>query len=291
MNSTKQKLLRLLELYPSELLGDAFPLESGGKKEALVANAVKADEEDIGKFAAKHFPITRQHVYLFANPTGKLPITKDAPILTGKLVSAALKQGEITQFYLAEETIEFLVEDGDEISRENLVLLWPVQIQLTKDYMLVRCTILERDLRTIFTDKRVIGQGKKLKDDAGIIAEAFKSMKINVPWARLDLNKAIKDLWHRDVIDALAVRFKQARSTSAEDMDVDCTLKKHYLSRYKELITRPIHGCTFIFLNEQEKYGRGFYCHPTDGLIRFTRYCRGVESTDYVLGTILELNF
>ena len=288
MNSRKEKLHRLLDLYSVESLREGFNLK--GQKSAVLADAASRSDSEIEKFARVNFPTTRQHAYCYENSSGKLPSHSKASLLTGALLDVKATQDEVIHFYLMQEEVEYIVDTDGALSRQSIELFWPVQVHVTKRYFLVRCTILERDVSQYLNGGRPVGQGKRKRDDSGILTEISKS--VNDPaWTPLDLNKGIKALWHQDVIDAFTVRYKKARSTSEEEMDGELTVKANDLAVYRQLISRPLHAGVFLCLKNQDTMGRGFYCHPTSGVFRFLRYAKGIESSDHVLGKVLSDNF
>ena len=289
MNDRKSKILRLLDLYSVESLKQGFNLN--GQKQAVLADAASRSDSEIEKFVRANFPITRQHAFCYENSSGKLPSNPKAPLFAGRLLDVKTTHGETVHFYIAQEEVEYVVEDSSGgLSRKSIELLWPIQVHLTKHYFLVRCTILERDVSEYLNGGKPYGQGKRKVDETGVLVEVSKSVG-DPNWIPLDLNKGIKALWDDDVIDALSVRFKKARSTAQEEMDGELTVKANDTALYRQLIARPLHATVFLCMKNQDEMGRGFFCNPTTGVFRFNRYAKGIESTDHVLGKVLSSNF
>jgi hypothetical protein len=105
-----------------------------------------------------------------------------------------------------------------------------------------------------------------------------------------DLNKGIKELWKRDLIDAPEAQFRSSRSISKETMDEGFTLKQQYHDRYEQAISAPLVKISFRFMVDTGNYCDHFLIESSIGKLTFPMHSKQKEHVQNVIRKILELN-
>lgn len=266
---------RLLELFPVAYLREAFGSTKTKKEEICYAEATRSDAPQIqrvAKFVNDHVGCCKQHVYVFSHDgSAKLPVGVEG----GEMVLSADGSHGL---YLSR--VEYTVVLRDPLDEDTLEFLWPMRIELTEQYLVVRFIVLEKNVSSYF-DRSAYVAGKSLKEEtvlAGIVGKL----------APADLNKGIKKLWADGYIESTRTRFKKQYSTSSETMDEERGIKEHYPELYAIMQESPLYTTLFEVSDGENSVGT-FSADPSHGIIGFTSYSK-TGDTDAIIGKIISNN-
>lgn len=273
-NASIQDRTRLLELFPAADLRAVFQ-PKGTKAEICFAAASHSDETNIkriAEFVDSHFGCCKQHVYVFSREeTFTLPESiadGERVLLDGKhaLYLSRVKYAVMLRNPLEETTLEFL---------------WPIRIELSDKYVVIRFIVLEKNASSYF-DRPTYVAGKSLTE---------KTVLAGVQTAALvpaDLNKGVKKLWGDGYLESTRSNFKKQYSTSSETMDEEKGIKEHYPDLYAIMQEAPLYT-TIFEVNDEKSTVDAFSADPSHGIIGFTSYSAKGD-TDAIIGKIISNN-
>ncbi|MBB5063945.1 hypothetical protein [Granulicella mallensis] len=267
---------RLLELFPAVNLR-AFFKKSGLKEGLASAIAKSADPVNlahIAQFVDTTMTFCKQHVYVFEHD-GDLVLPED--FSGAERVASAPDHA----LYIAKRHYEVVKLDPPQNS--SMDFLWPIRLELTKKYLLVRFVVLEKDLSAYF-DRQIMVRSKAPSEEA-MTGSLLSDGNIYAA----DLNKGIKALWAKDLIDATRLRFDMPDSADSKSMNGAKQLKKTNPGVYADVRLRPLRMCTFVGHGPHTAVGN-FSVSPTEGFIGFTRYSKDGSSGDELIRQILASN-
>jgi hypothetical protein len=264
---------RLLELFPLADLRETWP-HKGTKEELCYAAASDASPDQLAKvvkFADDHICCCKQHIYVFAHDGSA---TLPESIVDGEKVF----EDESHALYLAR--VSYVVVLRNPLEETTLEFLWPVRIERTDHYLIVRCVVLEKNTSSYF-DRPAYVARKSLNEKsvlAGIPPEA----------AAADINKGIKKLWADGYIESTRSDYKKPYSTATEKMDEERGIKEHYPEVYAIMQEAPLY-LTVFEVTDNENSVESFSTDPSHGLIGFTSYS-DLGDTDVIIDKILTSN-
>lgn len=268
---------RLLDLFPVSNLRHEWP-SKGLKEEVCYAAAADASDAQITRLAAfvdDNLSCCKQHVYVFSHNGDAAP--PDAILDGEKVLDAAGAHA----LYLIRARYNIVLRDP--LEETTLEFLWPVRIELTPQYFIVRFVVLEKNPSSYFD--RPVYVGGKTVDEKAVIADITASAPIRAA----DLNKGIKKLWNDGFIDSFKTRFKKTISTASEAMDEEKGIKEYNPELYSILQEAPLYTTVFQIPEDKSTIGT-FSADPSHGIIGFTHYTEKKGDADVVIQHILENN-
>src|ERR1700733_4094779 len=229
---------RLLELFPVSNLRQIFESKKTKKEEicyAEAANNKPAQITRVAGFVDNHLGCCKQHVYVFAHDgSASLP----ADVADGEKV---LNVDGAHALYLSRA--KYTVVLRDPLEEDTLEFLWPIRVELTKQYVIVRFVVLEKNVSSYF-DRSAYVAGKSLTEET-VLAGIAGGL------APADLNRGIKKLWADGYIESTRSRFKKPYSTSSETMDEERGIKEHYPDLYAIMQEAPLYTTLFEVSDEK----------------------------------------
>jgi hypothetical protein len=286
MNSREQIMTRLLRLFPKENIKEYFGEKAIKKDELMLAVVQATTDPEILEFVHENFDYTKQHVYIYScniPDFGILPIQL-MPCPTTKTVD-----GDVAGYHSLFGVTYHVYFQEPERRPADLVFQWPIRILISHNLMIINFTILEKNIQSYFTDATVLTT-RKTVDEKHILGLVVGNLaNIGIPVLH-DLNKGIKELWERDIIDAIEVQYKKSASKAKEIMDEEYTFKQKYPEQYREAILSPLNKSIFKFLTNTGDYCDHFTVDPSNGEITFPTFSKTKEQTQNVIRKILEFN-
>ena len=284
--NTPEKLNeRLLSLYPVALLRSYFEPEQRGKEDVVEELVAKTTQTQINEFVASQMGCTKQHVYLLEPPAGgELPNDFQLGVASAEIVQAPHGNDEI--IYALKVSYEVTLRDPPEqLEIQTLQFKQPLSISVWPSAVVVRFTMLEKDLRFHFRERRPAVAAPSTSEES--VLAMIRSQLACEP---MDINAGIKTLWNADVIDAIHLRYKRDLSTSTETMDEEHTLKAEYQDRYEEAMEAPLLRSAFRFMDTTSTSVKHFSTDPTAGSVTFSSYTDDPGHTENVLREIVANN-
>jgi hypothetical protein len=272
--SSVEDRARLLELFPAADLRAVFQAK-GTKAEICFGAATKNDEENtkkIASFVDNYFGCCKQHVYVFSHDE---PVALPDGIADGEKVLQAGNRA----LYLSRVKYAVMLRNPPE--ETTLEFMWPVRIELSDKYLIVRFIVLEKNASSYF-DRPTYVAGKSLTEKtvlAGIQTAALPSA---------DLNKGVKKLWEENYLESTRSDFKKPFSTSSERMDEEKGIKEHYPELYAIMQEAPLYT-TLFEVNDEHNTVETFSADPSHGIIGFTSYSEKGD-TDAIIGKVISNN-
>ena len=287
MNDERTVLRRLLNVFPIEQVRKHWSQGSTLHKDEILDVVVQTRPADeIRRFAKQFFNYTKQNLHIFdlQNLSSALPcLLENCDDLSTPSERAA---GE--HFYLANLKYKVFVRPQNE--EMEVLFKWPVRVVLSRKRMTIRCTTMEKNIRTYFpADVMVIPLARLLEEET-IVKEVRDHVHGNAAVAPCDLNKGVKHLWEAEVIDAPALKYKEAKSTISQTMDGEMLVKRDHPEAYARMRLAPLFKTPFFLLKPESKNPPHFAVNPTAGELHFTTFSPSEDHVDYVLGEILKHN-
>ena len=281
--ASTQDLVNLLELFPVSKIKDHWP-KKGHKVD--VANDVVASEKRpaIVEFVDKYFSCCKQHVYVFGheNEIKKLPTAGTG---NGERVLDSQGKNEGSALFLYWAHFSAVLTEPYEPAK--LKFLWPFRFEYTKSAAIVRLVVLEKNLSAHLGDRTYVA-AKKETDEEMLISSMLRTL--DSPLARADVHKGIKKLWKDYSIDCVRVTYKDPDATESTKMNEECGIREKKPELYEALLKKPLLDAKFKIKSKQLSGGSGFYTHPADGFLAFTKYSENATDTDNVVREILKHN-
>lgn len=294
MEETKNEpITRLLRLYPVKLLKNEFRTEETipyRKKELTTYISESYSEDELYEFAVKNFNLTKQNVYLFSHHLSATNLNQIPQNIIDNKNPYALTAQKKSRIYFYFADLKYRIILLDPLREKKLLFKWPIKITVDDKIIIIQFVIVEKNIRFLFPkEERVIIGGRNI-DENKILGYLHQSL---LPYGKidpLDINRGIKNIWEKNLIDVQFIRWKKSKSTSTEIMDEDYTLKKEYHDIYEDIILSPLFKTTFKILSEKDKFGEYFVVEPTFGKIIFPFFSDRRDNIDNVIKEILENN-
>lgn len=285
MNSQPELLKRLIKAFSVNALKEVFNLvEPKGRQADFINQIVQSNSEKIIKDTLfRNFSLLKQHVYTY---DCKGTFSSDWLLKHPSLYSTfdITKSHKIYNLlYLT--TFEFY--NKTKAYTQEIQFYTPVQVVQKGTKLIVHVNILERDISTIIEDK-VVRTNRDVNDDV-ILEDISKSLPLTVSITRADLNRGIKKLWDDDEIDALNVKYNNARSISSENMNEQYLVKAEYPEKYAVLIKTPLSHTTFKVLKAKNLINF-FKVDPTRGTFSFAVFPQNQAGINELIDLVLKHN-
>jgi len=268
---------RLLDLFPVANLRASFEVK--GSKEAIAGTIAKnsdaANLKKIAAFVDSAMPLCKQHIHIFAHDGDT--VLEDDFAGAERIVTASDHS-----LYVVKKTYQ-VVELSQPPQYASIDFLWPIRIEVKDDYLLVRFAVLEKSIPSYFKSDITIRSKSPSEEQmtATLLADGTVSAA--------NLNKGIKALWAKDLIDANRLKWDMPYSSDSKNMNEAKGLKKTNPAEYEAICTRPLRMCSFECDGALKDVGV-FSINPTDGFIGFTRYSKDGSNGDALIQQILADN-
>jgi len=285
MNSQHELLKRLIKAFSANALKEVFNLvEPKGRQADHISQIVQSNSEKIIKdtlFA--NFSLLKQHVYTY-DCKGSFSTNW---LLNHPSLYSIFDLSKSHKIYNLLYLTTFEFYNKTKAITQEIQFYTPVQVVQKGTKLIVHINILERDISTIFKDK-VVRTNRDVNDDI-ILENISKSLPLTLSIARADLNKGIKKLWDDDEIDALNVKYNNARSISSENMNEQYLVKAEYPEKYDVLIKTPLSHTTFKVLKAKNLINF-FKVDPTRGTFSFAVFPQNQAGITELIDLILKHN-
>ncbi len=263
---------RLLELFPISSLKETWPDIKGTKEEICFAVAEKAGPNEVIKFMEVHMGRCKQHVYIFERAAGT---TLPDGVIGGERVNVT---GTDSAFYIVRTSYSVVLKDP--LDETELDFLWPIKIQLTDKYMIVRFVAMEKNVSSYF-DRACYVVRKSIEE---------KTILKGVNLEAADIHQGIKKLWNDGFMDSPRTKFKKPKSLAMEAMDEEMGIRENYPELYEVLQDSVLLNTLFLIPEDKGCSVSAFLADSAHGYLAFPRYSEGPKDTDFVLNEILGHN-
>ena len=272
---------RLLELFPVANLRHAFQAKGTKATKEEICYSAAADNNQqqinrIAEFVDDHLSCCKQHVYVFLQPDGA--VTLPANIADGERVVNSANHG------LYVSRTRYTVVLRDPLEETTLEFLWPIQIEIHGQYLVVRFVVLERNA-TSYVERPSYVAGRTLTE---------KTILAGIQPNAADLNKGIKKLWGEGLIESTRGNFKKPLSLASEIMDEEKDIKTHNPELYAIMQESPLYTTLFRVTDKFQIEGKEssvgeFSTDPSHGIIGFGSYSEKGD-TDGIIENIISNN-
>lgn len=268
---------RLLSLFPVKVLRDYWETKAYTRGDVVkeVANTYTIDS--IEDFVEQYLGCTKQHIYIFSCNGLKFESLEEAPSFCDSIV---INDNSSEIMCLVDLTYKVFLENPDE--RIDLEFLWPIQIHLQKNILIVKMVVMEKNVSTYFENRNAKVLSRSIAEDL-FIAKLVEDLQLK----HLDLNKGIKTLWNSREIDAENVRYRKEKSVSGETMDEGYTVRENCPDEYQKAMRAPLLMTAFKIYGDYKM--SHFSTNPTEGVIRFPMFSENGE-TERLVRHVLESN-
>jgi hypothetical protein len=271
--------MRLLELFPVKNLRQTFQAKGAKKEEicfAAASDAQPAQINRVAEFVDNHFSCCKQHAYVFTGD-GNVPLP--AGVIDGeKVLEGALHNDSVHALYMSRVKYDIVLRDP--LEETTLDFLWPIKIESRPPYLIVRFIVLEKNASSYF-DRPTYVAGKSLNEKLALNG-------IGAGLKPADINKGIKTLWEKGVIDSTRGLFKKPHSTAQEIMDEELGIKANNPDLYQIMQESPLYTTLFDVTDENNSV-REFSTDPSRGLVGFSSYSEQGDA-DGIIGQIISSN-
>ena len=289
-NAEDSTLKRLLNLFPQSGLKAAWSELRGHKDTIIDAIVAEKDYGAISNFVSDQFRNCKQHVYLFTHsatlqdlPTTLIPDLTPIPTVHVRAIIPGPQQR--TDIYIAEAP--YTVYLRDPLEELEVPHLWPMMIQVTDQFCLVRFVKLQRNLEADFKGRHIKSTPPPLTEDA-VCRAVLVSLATEEQGSTVDLNSAIKTLLQRDMLDTDQVRSKDGGMTSTHELDSGNTIKNNLSpAQQQSMLIEPNLIKLKARVTGWDISISHFFCTPIDGFVNFSTYSEQGE-TDHVLREIIQ---
>lgn len=268
---------RLLDLFPVATLRASFEVK--GSKETVAGtiakNADPANLKKIAEFVDSGMALCKQHIHIFGHDGN---VDMPADFAGAERVISAPSHS----LYIVKRTYH-VVKLSNTPQYGSVDFLWPIRIEVKNKYLLARFAVLERNIPTYFETGIMIRS--KSPSEEPMTATLLSDGTVFAA----DLNKGIKSLWAKDLIDANRLKWDMPYSSDSKTMNGAKGLKKTNPAEYEAICKRPLRMCSFIGDGTHKEVGL-FSANPTTGFIGFTRYSKDGSNGDALIEQILADN-
>lgn len=272
-DATAQERKRLLELFPIVQIRENWPeIKNVSKDEICTAIAEANEENKIVAFVNGTINCCKQHVFIFDIDNFQLP----AQIIDGERLASTRS----TATYIARATYSVVLKDP--LEETEISFLWPIQLQLADNHLIVRFVVLEKNLSTYFERPCYTGQ-RSIDEDS--VLESIGAGNLN----KTDIHKGIKALWAAEFMDTTRTKYKKPKSLASETMDEGLGIRENNPELYETLKLSPLMNTLFI-VDDEECSVSAFLVDCTNGYLAFPQYSKLEKGTDFVIQEILKNN-
>jgi hypothetical protein len=286
MNSARELLKRLLNLYPIKSIKEHFNLTGNAIDVIEVISAKPIN--DIKSFAFSHHDHTKQNIHLFE--LGRTFVKANMPNgFPFSIEKDNVVNGEYIFLILPKTT--YSVYLSNPMAKPDIIFYQPVIIRIKQKSLVIQFTKLKKDVNSYFPEARdakkaaeVNTEDDTLKAILEYFTDNYNSVEVN------DFNKGLKHIWAGDQIDCHKIHRTNAHSVALETMNGTLTFKEQYPEDYKRIITKPIGISIWKYMLADSYFCEGFTLNPTEGFIGITSSPKLSNQVNNVLTKILEHN-
>jgi hypothetical protein len=291
MNSSKQLLKRLLKLYPVQILKEYFTKK--GNAVIVIQQIVETSREsDILNFAATHFNYGKQHIYFHELQPNFNSKKFDIEGFPCRVISWSESNGEVVINALPLVGFDVIVLNPYE--ETTIKFYQPVRITISTKHVVFQTITLEKDLSSYFSideERRVVNSVRNNGEDVSIKNVInFLADELGYSSRQWELEKAIKEMWGKDIIDSKYVKHKKTRSTATEAMDEEFMVKEVYPEVYKEIIKNPLIKTLFKYKGKDGSLPDHFSADPRTGLVGVSSFSSDVSQIEKLINEIVKHN-
>ncbi|OOG19173.1 hypothetical protein BWD42_04285 [Sphingobacterium sp. CZ-UAM] len=294
MNTPQSINNRLLRLYPVHYIKENFNSEQRIQSEIVNDIIARFNDQAISEFVFNHVNITKQSIYVYN--TANVYRHRNNVIadeLGLEITSQQLVDGVLTLGGYHSIVVEIRILDENRNYQElNLIIKQPYQVIVKGNYIVIKLTKVESNLRAYLGNTVEVLKSKKLSDDSDAINSILTYFDQNhhVRPGKADLNRGVKHLWENDIIDSREVAYRKDSSRATEIMDENSLYKEIYPEAYIETMRNPLENCTFRYLGEDENFPEHFICDATNGTLSFNIYPKNLNQINAVIDEIIRNN-
>ncbi|WP_228853280.1 hypothetical protein [Aegicerativicinus sediminis] len=280
MNTPKQILSRTLQAFPASILsssGDENDTKEENSNNLADGNTIQQTHD----FIVDNFGYLHKHVFLYESNSVITGFNFQDPNVTELKTTSTRRT--FTGYYLY-NVEELYIEVGDR-QPKSMIFAVPFCIKVSGRKIQLITNTFSRNIKAYVDEE--IAPMRTVNSDKAILS-AFETSTRSV-MLKLDINKAVKQLWEDDTIDARQVTFKEDWSEGVTRMDENLLYKDKYPNRYLELLKMPLRKTTFKVLNNNYPINH-FYADPSMGTIQFPVYPDVEDHHEKFLNHLLSKN-
>jgi hypothetical protein len=264
-------------LFSLASINESWPEIKGTKAEICFAAGQEATPAQVTTFINANLGRCKQHVYIFNRPDqAALP---DA-ITGGERVH--VNAGADLALYVVRTNYTVVLKDP--LEETELDFLWPIQIQLKANHLVLHFVALEKDVKSYFPNRQCYLVRRSIEEKTVLDGLGFS----NLP--RTDIHKGIKTLWDNGFMDSFRAKYKKPMSLASEAMDEELGIREHNPDLYDVLLDSVLLNTSFLIPENQECGVSAFSADCTGGYLAFPRYSEGPKDVNFVVDQILGHN-
>jgi len=166
----------------------------------------------------------------------------------------------------------------------------PFFVTLKQKCLIIQATILEKNFSSYYPNRRVVDVKKVNGEEEYVIPKILSFFAHRYSIEICDLNKGIKQLWAKDIIDSQYIKYKRNRSVSTETMDENYTLKQQYPDLYEAITSTPINKTIFKYLGKDQLLPDHFTADPSKGELSVSLFPIHIKQVPNVIDKVLSGN-
>ena len=286
MNTNQDLLQRLLHLYPMEELKNFFGVD--GKIGDSIINIVqKNTSQAIIGFASSFQQVTKQNIFIYEldKNFSKNVINNAFPL---KIELESVNSGEYSFFCLPKVVYSVYLNTPIEI--EDLYFYQPVTIKIKNKTLVISYTKLVKNVSTYYPANRVARKSTEQNNEFITLNQILSFLKHTYTIVPLDLNKGVKFLWEKDVLDCRRIEADQALRTQVNIMKGELTFKQQFPLEYPEIIKDPLNSVLWKYLLDDDELCESFICDLSAGTINIPKFAKHSKQVENVIAKILTNN-
>jgi hypothetical protein len=268
----------LLELFPLTKLRQNWNDLRGTKEDLCFGAAERRKAAELAQFLDENVSCCKQHVYIF-DRGGRQEFVFPESLIEGEKV---VQVGNDHALYIIRARYSVVLKNP--LEEDELEFLWPVQILLLLDHIVIRFVTLEKNIGSYFDRPYYVGS--RNVDERAVLDAFLKEL----PISRTDLHKGVKTLWDAGFMDSPRARYKKPTSTAQEAMDEELGIREHNPELYETLQDSVLFNTLFAIPEDKGCTVSAFSVDPSNGYMAFVRYSEKKGDTDFVIREILQQN-
>ena len=265
---------RLLELFSIASLKQSWPEIKGTKEEVCFAAAESANPAQVITFINVNLGRCKQHVYIL-NRTPETTLPEE--VVGGERVHTLADQA----LYIVRTSYSVVLKDP--LEETELNFLWPIQIRLKPQHLILRFVALEKNVSSYF-ERQCYVVRKSIEEKT--VLEDLELLDLQPT----DIHQGIKTLWDNGFMDSPRAKFKKPMSLASEAMDEELGIREHNPELYEVLLDSVLLNTLFVIPQEQNCGVSAFLADCAHGYLAFPRYSEGERDTNFVIDEILRHN-
>ncbi|WP_294346230.1 hypothetical protein [Sphingobacterium sp.] len=293
MNTKKDIYNRLLRLFPAKHTAKTFDTKAKRQDKVIEEILGSNTDQEILDYALNNFEITKQNVYVYSTRKYTAHKLIDANDLGLEISYQNYASGKLELYGYQMVVFEAKTYNDIEGKKDIQVKLkQPFKVVIEGGYLIISLTKIEVNLKTYFDEHTSVFDPKKITDDSGAINAilTYFDNKNKIRPQQSDLNKGVKHIWDKDVIDCREMSCRRTSSRRKETMDGDELFKNKYPEDYKEIMMSPLESCIFRYIRKDEDLPEHFTCDASKGRLSFTLYPERIDQINNVLDEIIRNN-